>query len=162
MPTVTLAAEGLAGALVIGAILPEARDTAVDDAGIDPAQALIVDAELRLDVGAEVLDHDVGLLGQALEGLKSPGILQVERHRPLVAVQVLEIRTMARAARLLAGGILYQGVDLDDVGTPIRELAYARALSIDCDTITADRSSRWMPSAQRKSVLLTLIFSHLF
>ena len=35
-----------AGALVIGAILAEAGDAAIDDARVDLAQALIVDAEL--------------------------------------------------------------------------------------------------------------------
>ena len=70
---------------------------------VDLAQALVVDAELGLDVGAEVLDHDVGLFGQPLEHLEALGVLQVERHRPLVAVQILEVRALARAARLLAG-----------------------------------------------------------
>ena len=64
---------------------------------------------LRFDVGAKVLDHDVGLFRQPPEDLETLGVLQVERHRPLVAVQVLEIRTVARAARLLAGGILQSG-----------------------------------------------------
>ncbi len=47
--------------LVIGAVLAEAGDAAIDDARIDLAQALVIDAELGLDVGAEVLDHHVGL-----------------------------------------------------------------------------------------------------
>src|SRR6185437_9507357 len=45
-----------AGALVIGAVLAETRAAAVDDPRIDLADALIVDAELVLDVGAKVLD----------------------------------------------------------------------------------------------------------
>ena len=32
---------------------------------------------------------------------------------------------MARSARLLAGGVLQQRIDLDDIGAPIRELAHA-------------------------------------
>jgi len=40
-------------------------------------------------------------------------------------MQILEVRTLARSARLLAGGILHQGIDLDDVGAPIRKLPHA-------------------------------------
>ena len=50
-----------AGPLVIGAVLAEAGDAAIDDARIDLLHALIVDAELGLDVGTEILDHHVGL-----------------------------------------------------------------------------------------------------
>ncbi len=32
---------------------------------------------------------------------------------------------MARAARLLAAGILHQRVDLDDIGAPVRQLPHA-------------------------------------
>src|ERR1019366_6293470 len=75
-----------AGALVIGAILAEAGDAAVDDARIDLVQALVIDAEPRFHIGAEVFDHDVGLLHETPEHFEAPGILQVKRHRALVAV----------------------------------------------------------------------------
>src|SRR6202012_5528184 len=75
--------------VVIGAVLAEAGDRTVDDTWIDLAHALIVDAELALDVRAEVLDHHVGLLDQAVEPLKAFRVLQVERDRPFVAMQVL-------------------------------------------------------------------------
>jgi hypothetical protein len=45
--------------LVIGAILSEPGDAAIDDARVDLAQAVIVDAEPRFDIGAKVLHHDV-------------------------------------------------------------------------------------------------------
>ena len=115
---------------------------------IDLAQALVVDAELRLDVGAEILNHHVGLLGQAPEGLKSPGVLQIERHCPLVAVQVLEIRTMARPARLLAAGVLYQGVDLDDVGAPIGELAHAGRPGADAGKVEHGETGQGLRGAR--------------
>jgi len=44
---------------------------------VDLLQALVVDAEAILHVGAEVLDHDVGLLDQALESGKAIGRFQV-------------------------------------------------------------------------------------
>jgi hypothetical protein len=111
--------------LVVGAILSEAGDAAIDDARIDLADALVIDAEFCLDVGTEILDHNVGLLSEPLEYLEAFRVLQVERHRAFIAVQVLEIRSLARAARLLAGSVLQQRVDLDDVGAPVRELPYA-------------------------------------
>ena len=97
---------------------------AIDDARIDLAHALIVDAEFCLHVGAEIFDDDVGLFHQPPEDLEAFRLFQVERHRALVAVQVLEVRTMARAAELLPA-VLQNRVDLDDVGAPIRQLPHA-------------------------------------
>jgi hypothetical protein len=37
-------------------------------------------------------------------------------------MQVLEIRTAARAAGLLVAGVVAQRIDLGDIGTPVREL----------------------------------------
>ena len=124
-----------AGTLVIGAVLAEAGDAAIDDARVDLAHALVVDAELGLDVGAEVLDHHVGLLRQPPEHLEALRVFQVERHRPLVAVQILEVRAVARAARLFAAGVLQQGIDLDDIGAPVRELPHAGRPGADAGQI---------------------------
>ncbi len=114
-----------AGTLVIRAILSETGDTAIDDARVDLAHALVIDAEPGFDIGTEILDHHVGLLGKPPEYLEAPGFLEVERHRALVAVQILEVGTMARPAGLLAGGVLQQRVDLDHIGAPVRELPHA-------------------------------------
>ncbi|MGY4334582.1 hypothetical protein ACVWWG_008999 [Bradyrhizobium sp. LB7.2] len=111
--------------LVVGPVLAEAGDAAIDDARVDLAQALIVDAELLLHVGTEIFHHDVGLGGEALEHGKPALVLQVQRHRPLVAMQILEIGAPPRPARLFAAGILGQRVDLDHAGAPVRELPHA-------------------------------------
>ena len=50
---------------------------------------------------------------------------QIERDAALVAMQVLEIAGMARAADRIAGLEPLRRLDLDDVGAPIRELAHA-------------------------------------
>ena len=121
--------------LVIGAILAEAGDAAIDDARVDLAYALIVDAELALDVGPEILDHHIGPFGEAHEDLEPLGVFQVQRHCALVAVQILEIRTVPRPARLIAATILQQRVDLDDVGAPISQLAYAGRPGADAGEI---------------------------
>ena len=74
---------------------------------------------------AKVLDHDVGLFGKPFEHLEALGVLQIEGHRPLVAVQILKIRALARSARLLAVGVFQQRIDLDDIGAPVGKLARA-------------------------------------
>lgn len=112
--------------LVVGPILPEAGDAAIDDAGIDVAQAFVIDAEAGFDIRPEILDHHVGLGSQPLEHREALGVLQVQGHRPLVAVQVLEIGALAGAARLLTAGVVGQGIDLDDIGAPVGQLTDGR------------------------------------
>ena len=133
---------------MIGPVLAEPGDAAIDDARIDLAQALIVDAELGLDVGAEVLDHDVGLRGEALEHLEALRVLQVERHRALVAVQILEVRAMARAARLLAGRVLQQRIDLDDIGAPVGELPHAGRPRTDAGEVEHGEAGKGLRGAR--------------
>ena len=104
------------------------RDGApIDDARIDLTQALIVDAEFCLHIGTEILDHHVGLFHEPLEHFEAPRVFQVERHRPLVAVQILEVEALARPAQLLAAGVLQQRVDLDDVGARVPQAAARRS-----------------------------------
>src|SRR5262249_9622884 len=91
------------GALGIRSVLPEARDAAVDDAGIDPAQGVVVDLETVLYLCPEILEHDVGIAAQAVEHLASPVGLQGHGDRALVAVQVLPVG--AGKARLEAARI---------------------------------------------------------
>ena len=110
----------------IGAGLAEAGDRAVDDLGIDLLHRLVVDLEAVLHVGAVVLDDDVGLLGELHEDRVTFLALEVERDRLLVAMQVLEVEAVARAAHGVGaagfGGLL----DLDDLGAPVGELAHRR------------------------------------
>ncbi len=110
---------------MIGAVLAEAGDAAIDDARIDLAHALIIDAELVFDVGPEILDNHVGLGGETHEHFEPPRILQAERHRALVAVQILEVGATAGTAELFTAGFPQQGIDLDDIGAPIRQLPHA-------------------------------------
>src|SRR5712692_3897550 len=51
--------------------LAEARDAAVDQSRVYLRQGVVIDAEPVLDVGAEVLDIDIGPRHQALEDLDS-------------------------------------------------------------------------------------------
>src|ERR1051326_4673658 len=52
------------GAPLIGAVLPKAGDAAIDDARVDLADGIVIDAEAVLHRRFEILDDDIGLLGQ--------------------------------------------------------------------------------------------------
>jgi hypothetical protein len=65
-----------------------------------------------------VLDQHVGGVNQAHQHLAPVGRLEVQRQRPLVAVQVLEIAAVA----VLAGarpGPAARRLHTDDVGAPV-------------------------------------------
>jgi hypothetical protein len=61
---------------------------------------------------------------------------------PLVAVQILEIRPPARAAELFAAGVLQQGIDLNDIGAPVRELAHAGRPGTDPGQVEHENRNR--------------------
>ncbi len=86
----------------IGPVLAEPRNATEDDLRVDLLEVLVVDLEPLLHVGPEILDHDVGLLHHALERGEPLGRLEVQRDGALVAMQVLEVGPLARAARRLA------------------------------------------------------------
>jgi hypothetical protein len=63
--------------VAIGAARAEAADVAIDEIGLELAQAGFAEAHLREHAGAEILDEDVALLDEA------------RQHRPaLVASQI--------------------------------------------------------------------------
>ena len=112
-----------AGSGGIGSVLAEAGDAAVDDARIDRPASLVVDSEAVLDIGAVVLDDHVGGFGEAQEDLARLGLLEVERERALVAVEVEEVARFASAGDALGrarGGGLF---DLEHIRAPVAELA---------------------------------------
>src|SRR5437773_3458659 len=105
--------------LGVRAGLAEAGDRAVDDPRIDLRQRLVVDAEPLLHVRPEVLDDDVGARRQLLDDLDAARMLEVERHRALVPVQVEEVE----AERGRVALELLARFDLDYVRPSVRELA---------------------------------------
>ena len=117
------------GARGIRSALAEAGDRAVDDARIDLGHGVVIDMQSVLHIGAVILDDDVGLLSELHEDRVAFLALEVERHRLLVAMQVLEVEAMASAAHgvvLAAIGRRGRWLDLDDVGAPVGELAHGR------------------------------------
>src|SRR5271165_6117526 len=69
-------------------------------------------------------DDDVGAPGELEEDRAAFVAFQIQCHRPLIAVQVLEVGPVAAAA----GGVdeFAGGFDLDDLGAPIGKLAHRR------------------------------------
>src|SRR6185503_12527592 len=78
------------------------------------------DAEAVLHARPVVLDQHVGALGHLDEDVAPFGLFQVELEAPLVAMEVLEVRAVARA-----GDAVLRPFDLDDVGAPVGEDAAA-------------------------------------
>ena len=112
-----------AGAMAVRPVLAEAADAAVDDARVDRLHVVVRHLQPVLHLGAHVLDDDVGGLHQAHERRVALRRLQVQRHRALVAVQVLEVEAVAVAGDVLAVG--RRRLDLDDVGAPVGEMPHA-------------------------------------
>ena len=112
-----------AGAMPVRPGLPEPADAAVDDARVHRLHVVVRHLQPMLHLGAHVLDDDVGGLHQAHERGVAFRRLQVQRHRPLVAVQVLEVEAMAVAGDLLAVG--RRRLDLDHIGAPVGEMPHA-------------------------------------
>src|SRR5204863_1119443 len=85
---------------------------------------------------------------QPLKYFEPLRVLQVQRHRPLVAVQILKVRAAARAARLFAAGILQQRIDLDDVGAPVRQLADAGRPRADAGEVEHGKAGEGLGSTR--------------
>ena len=111
-------------AAVVGTVLSEPGDAAVDQPRVDGAQRFVIHPQPVLDVRAVVFNYHVGLLDQSLEQFQAFGGLQVEGNALLVAVQVLEIGTQAWATERV---IAFHGLgklDLDGVGAPVGQLPH--------------------------------------
>ena len=79
----------------IGPVLPKARDAGQDDAGVHFGERLVVKAQFIFDIGTPVFYHHIGLGHQAHEHLHGTRFFEVQRHRALVAVDVLKVAALA-------------------------------------------------------------------
>ena len=113
----------VAGPVMIGAVLAEAGDAAVDQLGVDFLQHVIAQAQLLHGAGAEVLDEDIGLLYQILEDLLALGGLEIQGETALIAVEIDEVSAFPVKTRRIGAGIITLSGDfhLDDVGAHVRE-----------------------------------------
>ena len=78
-----------------------------------------------LHVGPKILDHDIRRLRQAHERGAPLALFQVERHRPLVAVQVDHVVAVPRPADAFVRIDAGRRLDLDHVGAEIGQDAAA-------------------------------------
>ena len=109
--------------VAIGPVLAEPGYAREHDTGVRFFQRLVIDAQANLHVGPVVLDHDVGGLRELHEDLHAFSVLEVERDRALVAMQVLEVRAFSRSAH--RGLQPRRRLDLDHVRAEVGELAHA-------------------------------------
>jgi hypothetical protein len=68
------------------------------------------------------------------------------RNLPLHADS--ESQNPSAVHRLLAGGVLQQGVDFDDIGAPIRELPHAGRSGADANEIEHGEAGQGLRSAR--------------
>ena len=106
------------GQVAVRPAMAEARERAVDEAGVDGAHGLVVGAEPLHHLGPEPLHEDVGLGGEAPEHLLRLGLLQVEGDRALVPVDVREGRPPPLVGVL---GVAGRRLDLQHVGAHVGE-----------------------------------------
>ncbi len=111
--------------LGIGAVLAETGDAAIDDARIALPHGFEIDAEAPGDAGPHVLDNDVGRFRQSHQDFAAFVGLQVQRDGALVAMQVLEIRTVAAAHQFADLVVSRRRLDPDHVGAPVGQRAHA-------------------------------------
>ena len=90
-PAHALDQEIVAGPGRVGAGLAEAGDGAIDQAGVDGAQAVVVEP-VRLEAAhLEILDDDVAVGSQAVDQVLAAGLGEVDRDAALVAVGAQEV-----------------------------------------------------------------------
>src|SRR4030095_11042725 len=104
--------------IAIGPALAEAGDAAIDQPRVNLAHRLVVDPQALLHPRPVVLYDDVGVLRELLEDRHTLGVAEVERHAPLVAVEILEVEAVAIAAHAVARAAAGH-LDLDGFGPAV-------------------------------------------
>ena len=116
--------QGVEAREVPTAVLPEARDRAVDDPGVALRDRVVIESEPAHRVRPVVLDQDVGPVGQLPGQGEVAFVLQVEHHRALVPVdrQVVGRPTAIIGRRDEGPGVVPFGrLDLDHVCTEVSQ-----------------------------------------
>ena len=109
-----------AGLIVIGSAISERVDRHIDDARVARRQALIVEAELAHPAGAQILDHDVGLVDEPVDDFAARGRSRDLRKAALALVPA------EKAEAEMTKRIALEALDLDNFGAELRE--YHRAV----------------------------------
>jgi len=109
------------GPIPIGAILAEPRDAGQDDARIDLAQRGVINAQPVFHIRPVVFDHHISRGHQLAKQGNALRRLEIQRDRALVAMQILEVRALARTPQIFFAS----GLDLDDIGAKVSEMSGA-------------------------------------
>ena len=115
--------EIVAGQRRAGRGAAEPADRGVDDRRVDGRHGLVVEAETGQAAGLEVLDEDVGAARELARRGQVTGILEIQRDRPLIAVDAEVIRRDPVPDRRLPGtGIVTaRTLHLDNLGPQVRQ-----------------------------------------
>jgi hypothetical protein len=113
--------EVVAGQRRAAGLAAEAADRRVHDAGVGGRHGGVVEAEAGQATGLEVLHEHVGATGQLAGGREVVGVLEVQRDRPLVAIDAEVVRGDALAHRRLPrpGVVTGRPLDLDHLGAQV-------------------------------------------
>src|SRR5262249_47484623 len=96
------------------------RQPAVDQARVDRSHPVVVDAEPRGDGRPEIVDEHVRDLDHSAQDPDAVGVLEVEAHAVLVAVDTEERAALPRErGRVVAQVVALGRLDLDDLGAEI-------------------------------------------
>ena len=112
----------IARAMRIRPIVAKARDGAIDEAGVEGAQAGIIQAIFDQPPGFEILNQHIGPADQLAHDLLALWLFKIDRHRAFAAIAGMEIGGVAfQEGRTPATRVIARPwpLDLDDIGTQI-------------------------------------------
>ena len=104
---------GLRADLTVG------RQRGIDQSLVDRRQRIDIDLQALACAEREIGDEDIGLAHQPIEYRQTLGMLEIDRHTALVAG--IEIPGVGFAGQQSAIGIALERLDLDDLGTEVRQ-----------------------------------------
>ena len=87
--------------IVIRAVRSKASDRGLNNAGIDAAQGLVINAIALCCAGPQILDHNVSVAYQVIDDLLSCGRIQIDCYTalPLVPTQKAKTKSTERITR---------------------------------------------------------------
>ena len=136
----------------VRAVLAKSGDAGQDDARVHGRQRGVIHAQFFLHIGPPVFDHHIGVLDQPHQDVQCTGLLEVQGHRTLVAVDVLKVAAAAVGGEHGFVGVnARRGFDADDVCAEVGQHAHA---------VGAGANARQVQHAKSRQCLRGLNFGH--
>ena len=104
-----------AGLIVLGAAISERVDRHIDDARVARGQRLVVEAELAHPAWPQILDHDVGLVGEPVDDFAAFCAREIQGDAALALVPAEKAETE------MAKRIALEAFYFDNFGAELRE-----------------------------------------